>query len=137
MYTVTLDDIKKYLVISVSTYDANITSILGIWNPTVDEMIDSNYVDDSSLENTLKAGKLLFISAKLRDILPRDCIGRISERVEETQGDRKVVIDNRSDKQEIREDALELLRPYLKQDILITSSTEDVTAEFNAVDNGW
>lgn len=136
MTTITVNDIKSYLVISDSSFDSNITTILNIWNPAVDSLIDSAY-DTAEYAPILKAGKTLYICSKLRDVLPKDIVGRASERIEYILGDAKTVIDNRADKQEIRSDALWILRPYLKDEDLLTSSTEDIVAEFSAEDNRW
>jgi hypothetical protein len=134
---ITKEDVKSYLVITSTDFDSNLTAMLGVWNNVVDFMIEDTYLNDSNYEDTLKAGKLLFICSKLGDVLPKDIVGRASERVEFTLGDAKTVTDNRSSGKVMTSDAIQLLRPYLKDESLLTSSTEDVIAEFSFTDNGW
>lgn len=135
--SISIDDIKNYLIIGTDEYDVNLTSILSLWNTAVDALIEPRYLDNADYTDILKAGKTLFICGKLRDILPKDIIGRASERIEYILGDAKTVIDNRGDFQEIRTDSMWLLRPYLKDESLLTSSTEDIVSEFSFSDNGW
>jgi len=73
--TVTSANIKDYLVITSTTYDTQIAVILGLWDYTIEDMIQPGYLASTALTNILTLGKLLVIAGQVKSALPATATG--------------------------------------------------------------
>lgn len=130
-FEITSSDIKTYLGISSTDYDDTIAIVITEWSQTLEDMIDSTYLTDSTLANILRTGKMLCLIEKVRNVIPSNIIGRVSERTEVRVGSTEIILDNRNSKRDFYLEGMELLKPYLIGDtLIIESSHEDVVPEF-------
>ena len=66
----TLSDVKGFLGVTGSTYDTQITAILGAWVNGLNAKIYDEYLADSDLDDILKLGKLLVTCGSVQQSLP-------------------------------------------------------------------
>jgi hypothetical protein len=141
---ITSTDVKSYLGITASTYDTQIESVIAIWTNVIESWVAPSSLADSTLTETIKAGKLLIICGNARNVLPADA-GGISAgmAVKEKVGDYEYSVDTKSSTAAatrksgdgmIRQ-GLQVLNPYLSADPFtveaqILSTAESYSPEF-------
>jgi hypothetical protein len=133
---ITLDQVKTYLVISASDYDANISGIITEWTDTLELMLKPDVLSDSSIQKLLHTGKLMYISGYVKNALPAPAMasGIQSIRMGTYQETDASVASSRSGKNGdgMIMAAQKLLSPYFKSEYGLTGALPSASSRSNA-----
>jgi hypothetical protein len=141
LYTIDSNQIKSYLSITTDKYDATVIPIvLSTWGPTIENMIDPIYLNDTSLSNIITTGKLLMLCGLAKENVAGADVGLSEGRSEVTVGKITVKQDNSrvrfSTSRSLYDMGWDLLTPYIKSEFLdknfleIISSNDNTSPEF-------